>query len=167
MRFVQPGPSFHPPPGAGSAVFLFLGSAVARHPIFVVWDSSLFFLIFFVFFFFFFSSFFNPFLFFLLRCCFYFYWDFFFVERESTLLWRSTARIDRPRQVADGNCALGDTLLGRSASPVGGRGIWPTRWPWEHRAGLEVEKIGCVPSPARRSSRISLEARQHIGKLRS
>jgi D-beta-D-heptose 7-phosphate kinase/D-beta-D-heptose 1-phosphate adenosyltransferase len=74
----------------------------------------------------------------------------------------------RPRQVADGTGA-GDTLLATLSIARCAGADWPDAVALGNiAAGLEVEKLGCVPITRQEIVQdILLEARQHLGKLRT
>ena len=74
----------------------------------------------------------------------------------------------RPRQVADGTGA-GDTLLAMLSMARVAGASWPDAVALGNiAAGLEVEKLGCVPITRDEIIQdLLLEARQHLGKLRT
>ena len=74
----------------------------------------------------------------------------------------------RPRQVADGTGA-GDTLLAMLSMAHVAGADWPDAVALGNiAAGLEVEKLGCVPITKDEIIQdILMEARQHLGKLRT
>ncbi len=84
--------------------------------------------------------------------------------RDGQQRWVQT----RPRQVADGTGA-GDTLLAMLAMARVSGAAWVDAVALGNiAAGLEVEKLGCVPITRDEVIQdLLLEARQHLGKLRT